>query len=403
MHIGLDRLTAHLEQHHRGQRVGLLCHQASVASDGRHAIEILKTNTAWQLTTFFGPEHGIEGLAADMEDVGYGEHGATGLPIHSLYGATTASLQPSPTALDACDVLVIDLQDIGTRYYTYIYTMAFCLEACAKAGKPVIVCDRPNPIDGVTVEGPLGSTEYRSFVGWHPLPVRHGMTIGELARYFNETQSIGAELAVLEMDGWRRSGCWDKTGLPWIPPSPNMRSVDAAILYPGLCLLEGTNVSEGRGTDTPFQVCGAPWVDREDLAEVLGQFNFPGVCIASTRFVPSERKFAGKTCNGITIEVTDRHSIRPYAFGLALLYALADLDEFQWRTPQGNPPHAGLDAGPYEFNTEHPAIDLLTGGKEVRECIDGGGPWPRVQKLAGPTPENFLTARKRFLISYICT
>lgn len=405
MQLGIDQLADYLTQHHRGARIGLLSHQPSRTQAGLPATALLATNAAWTLTTLFGPEHGAEGCAADMEGVATTREPTTDLPLYSLYGDALASLRPTPAMLNNLDCLVIDLQDIGTRYYTYIYTMAYCLEACSAAGKTVIVCDRPNPLNGVSIEGRLVEPGFASFVGQYPLPNRHGMTIGELARYFNAAYRIGAALEVIPLQGWRRNWYWDDTKLPWINPSPNMRSPTAALLYPGLCLLEATNISEGRGTATPFEICGAPWIDGEVLANKLRYLHLPGTAITPITFTPDTRKFAGQHCGGIRVAITDRNAFRPYAFGLALLWTLASLHvatenpkEFGWRTPAGNPPHSGLDAGAYEFVTDRPAIDLLTGSSAVRNGIDHEMPWLLLQHLAGPTPDDFLQQRQRFLL-----
>jgi uncharacterized protein YbbC (DUF1343 family) len=380
MQLGLDQLPDYLASHASGTRIGLLCHGASVDSRGQHVTAIAAGSQTTTLTTLFAPEHGLTGAAADMEAVDTVVHEPTGCTIHSLYGSNEASLQPSAEALGQIDLLVIDLQDIGTRYYTYSYTMAYCLEACAEAKIPVVVCDRPNPINGVTTEGPVQHDGFQSFVGRFPLPVRHGKTIGELATMFND--SIHAALTVLPMEGWNRHWHWHETGLVWKNPSPNMRSSDAALLYPGACLLEGTNVSEGRGTDIPFLQCGAPWIAGSPLVVRIAECDIPGLEVRPISFTPHARKFSGEFCEGVRFHVTDRKRFRPYRFGLALLWALAQSREFGWRTPAGNPPHTGLDAGPYEFNTEHPAIDLLTGSAQVRTAIDRGADLDTLLALA---------------------
>lgn len=384
MQLGIDSLAAYLDTHYHDARLGLLCHAASVTSTGQHAVDVLGTDPKrWRLTTLFGPEHGIASRAEDMERVATTQD-PKGHTIYSLYGNSPDSLRPTAIMLANIDCLVIDLQDIGTRYYTYIYTMAFAMSACAERNIPVIVCDRPNPIGGVATEGGRGDQRFASFVGWYPLPVRHGMTIGEVARHFNREHGIGATITILPMHGWQRAWHWEDTGLPWINPSPNMRSVAAALLYPGKCLLEATNISEGRGTATPFELCGAPWIDGVQLAKKLEALCLPGIAVAPVTFTPTSRKFSGQLCGGIRCTVTDRSTFAPYQFGLALLWALHALDpaRFGWRTPQGNPPHTGLDAGPYEFNTVHPAIDLLTRGNQVRQAIDRGRGWDDIAHLA---------------------
>ncbi|MBI4366588.1 MAG: DUF1343 domain-containing protein [Deltaproteobacteria bacterium] len=384
-----------LQAKFRGARVGLVCHQASRTAQGIHAAGLLAKNSHWYLTTLFGPEHGVAAAAAqDMECVVSGRDPATGLPAYSLYGDGEASLIPTPAMLRAVDVLAIDLQDIGARYYTYIYTTAFCLQACAALHKPVLVCDRPNPIGGATLEGPLSEPGFRSFVGWYPLPVRHGMTIGEAARYFNVEHRLRADLTVLPMDGWRRDWLWDDTGLAWVNPSPNMRSLAAALLYPGLCLLEATNVAEGRGTPTPFEHCGAPWIDGPRLAREISTLQLPGIHVEPTTFCPGARKYAGTICQGVRFTITDRDRFTPYAFGLALLSVLRAFDGFRWRDPHGDLP----DDGPYEFVTDRPAIDLLTGSARVREAIDARKNWPEIAGFAGLPSETFQQRRKIHLL-----
>lgn len=394
MRLGLDRLSDHLRSRWRGARVGLLCHAASRTSDGNHAIALLADNAAWRLTTLFGPEHGMAGRAQDLERVASGRDPSTGLPVYSLYGDTPASLTPTPAMLTEIDCLVIDLQDIGTRYYTYLWTMALCLQACAAAKKPVLVCDRPNPITGVTIEGPLNAPGFASFVGLYPLPIRHGMTIGEIARYLNEAHHLGARIDVLPMEGWRREWHWDATGLVWTDPSPNMRSLAAALCYPGLCLLEATNVAEGRGTDTPFEICGAPWIDGKTLAAGLRDRQLPGIAVTPTQFTPSARKYAGQSCGGVRLTITDREAFRSYEFGLALLQTLATSNNFRWRDPQGLPP----DDGPYEFVVDRPAIDCLTGSSHVRQALAAGARWPMLRLLADPPAPDFLAQRSRYLL-----
>lgn len=377
MQLGIEQLVATLAEKFSGARIGVLCHAASVNVHGVHLLDLLANARGITLSAIFGPEHGVAGLAQDMEQVGLGVHPTFNVPVYSLYGDALASLKPAAGAVAQCDVIIIDLQDIGTRYYTYIYTMAMMLETCGATRTPVIVCDRPNPINGATIEGGLIEPGFTSFVGYHPLPVRHGMTIGELAHYFNAAYQYHAPLTVLPLQGWQRAQYWDACGMPWSNPSPNMRSLHAALLYPGMCLLEATNISEGRGTATPFEWCGAPWIDSGRLIEDLRTLQPDGIMLAPTTFTPQSRKFSGELCHGIHCNIVDREKFQSYRFGLALLVALAvqrggdtPSTRFGWRTPHGNPPHAGLDAGPYEFVTDKPAIDQLTGSAHIRTWID---------------------------------
>ncbi|MDZ4224449.1 MAG: DUF1343 domain-containing protein, partial [bacterium] len=343
-------------------RLGVLGHQASLDSKGRHILDLLiDARNEWKVTTLFGPEHGLTTQAQDMEPVASGIHKQTGLPIYSLYGHSEKELKPTEEMLSNIDTLVIDLQDVGSRYYTYIWTTTMCMEVCAKHKKEVVVLDRPNPINGVTIEGEVNQKGYTSFVGLHPLPVRHAMTIGEMAKYVNDLDDIGCDLTVVPMEGWQREWYWEETGLKWVNPSPNMRSVQEALLYPGLCLIEGTNISEGRGTDTPFEIFGAPFVNPKEVLEELEESRPAGVAFEPVEFTPGMQKWAKQLCRGIRVKVTDREIFKPYETGLAVMAALYNLyyeKGFQWRME------------PYEFIEDIPAIDLLTGGTTVRQALE---------------------------------
>jgi uncharacterized protein YbbC (DUF1343 family) len=281
------------------------------------------------------------------------------VPVYSLYSETR---EPTPEMLEGLDILVIDLQDVGTRVYTYIYTMANCLKGAAGAGVPVVVCDRPNPIGGVDVEGPVLEPGFESFVGLFPIPLRHGMTIGELARFFNERFGLGASLDVVTMDGWSRGRYWDATALPWVMPSPNMPTLDAAVVYPGQVLFEGTQLSEGRGTTRPFELVGAPWIDANRLAGTLNAYGLPGVHFRPVYFEPTFHKFAGKTCGGVQVHATDRSTFRPVLATAALLreFRAALPERFAWRDP------------PYEYEHEKTPIDILSGSSALRGQIEAG-------------------------------
>ena len=314
----------------------------------------------------------MRGAAQDMIGVSDARDPATGLPEVSLYGETLASLSPKPEHLERVDVLVFDVQDVGARYYTYAATMALCMKAAAEHGLRVIVLDRPNPIGGVQVEGGGITPGLESFCGFYPVPQRHGMTVGELARIYNTTFGIGCDLAVVSLEGWRRERYFDATGLPWIMPSPNMPTLDTAIVYPGMCLIEGTNLSEGRGTTRPFEIFGAPFVDGRVLADELGRLDLPGVVFRPCTFEPAFHKFTGERCSGLQVHVTDRRAFTPYRVGLGVLWAVRRLwsDDFAWRRKA------------YEFRDDVPAIDLLTGFPSVRETIDRGESFERVVDIA---------------------
>ena len=342
-----------------GARVALLSHPAGATTGGAASWKALQTVAGATLVRLFGPEHGIEGSAQDMISVPDAVHAASGLPSRSLYGPTRASLSPSAEDFRGIDVLVCDLQDVGARYYTFVWTACLALEAAARAGVRVVVCDRPNPIGG-SVEGERQSAGFLSFVGLHPVPVRHGRTIAELLLQYQEERSVDADLTVVPMKGWGRRRAWPAS-LPWVAPSPNMPTVDTARVYPGGCLVEGTNLSEGRGTTRPFEQAGAPYLDAERLASRLTELALPGVRFRPVHFLPAFHKFAGSVCHGVFQEVVDTDAYRPYETGLRLIESAAREapEAFRWRTD------------PYEFENR-PAIDLLTGSAEFRELVDAG-------------------------------
>src|SRR3954468_9557176 len=331
-----------------GRRVGLVCNPASIDSRIVHASDRLLQGD-WTLTALFGPQHGFRSdLQENMIESPHARDAKRRLPVHSLYSETR---QPTAEMLAGIDVLVIDLQDVGTRIYTYIYTMANCLIAARAHRIPVIVCDRPNPIGGVSVEGPMLVPGFESFVGMYPIPMRHGMTIGELARLFNEAFGIGADLDVIAMEGWRRDMYFEDTGVPWVMPSPNIPTNDTAVVYPGTVLFEGTNVSEGRGTTRPFELLGAPWVKDERFTDGLNRLALPGVRFRPTVFEPTFHKHARTACGGCQIHVLDRPSFRPVETGVALLVAFraCGRDDFAWRPP------------PYEYEHDKLPFDILAG------------------------------------------
>ena len=351
----------------QGKRIGLVTNQSAVTRDLRHAVKLLQAGRGWKLTALFGPEHGIWGEAQDMAHVDHSTDPLTGLPVYSLYGEKETDLAPRREVLRNLDALVIDLQDIGSRYYTFIYTMALCMREAAPLGLQVIVLDRPNPIDGVHLEGNIREDTYSSFVGLFPLPTRHGMTAGELAlwfkRYYADVHKLDCNLVVVPMKGWRRSMWWGDTGLPWVIPSPNMPTVYTATVYPGMCLVEGTNLSEGRGTTHPFEFFGAPWLDSFRFAERLNALALPGVRFRPHFFMPTFHKHANKVCGGVEMHVTNRATFEPYRTGLWCVKVARDMnpDEFKWRTET------------YEFVSDRLAIDLLAGTAKYRELVEAGG------------------------------
>ncbi len=344
-----------------GKRVGLITNQSGVTADGVPTWRALRGAANVRLVRLFGPEHGLAGGAVYMEAVGASIHNLSGLPVVSLYGKTAESLKPRREDLADLEAIVFDVADVGSRYYTYIWTMLLAMEACAHSRLRFVVCDRPNPIGGA-VEGAPQSTGFLTFVGLHPIPVRHGMTAGELARLFAAERRLDLDLVVCPARGWSRDVPFAATGLPWVAPSPNMPTPDTALVYPGMCLLEGTNLSEGRGTTRPFELFGAPWLDASALAEALNALAMPGVSFLPAEFRPMFDKHAGTSCQGALLRVTDPGTFRPFQTGLRILETarrLAPL-EFHWRTE------------PYEFD-DRPAIDLLTGSPRFRETLEGNG------------------------------
>jgi uncharacterized protein YbbC (DUF1343 family) len=309
-----------------GMRLGLVTNHTGRNRAGRQTIDILYKAPGVKLVALFSPEHGIRGLAD--ENVSDSKDEATGLPIYSLYGETR---RPKAEQLKDLDALVYDIQDIGVRFWTYSSTLGYLLEEAAKAKLPVFVLDRPNPIGGLDVDGPIADTDKLSFTSYHTIPTRHGLTIGELAQLFNKQRNIGADLRVIKMEGWRRSMWFDETNLNWINPSPNMRSLTEATLYPGVGLLEVTNVSVGRGTDTPFEIVGAPWIQGDKLAEYLNQRGVPGVRFVPLRFTPKASVFKDQECGGVNIVITDRAAFRPLLAGIEMALALRKLYPDDWK------------------------------------------------------------------------
>jgi uncharacterized protein YbbC (DUF1343 family) len=369
----------------RGLRLGLVANPASVTSSLQHAAVALARLRGLRLTTLFGPEHGIWANAQDLVELGHSRDPRTGLAVFSLYGDTRV---PTPEMLSGLDLVLFDLQDVGARYYTFIYTLLHLLEACQREGKKVMVLDRPNPLGGVDLEGNLLDPAYASFVGLHPLPVRHGMTPGELALLFNEERGIGADLEIVRMAGWRRSMHFEETGLPWVLPSPNMPSVDTAFVYPGGCLIEGTNLSEGRGTTRPFELVGAPWLDPWQLAAALRQERLPGVVFRPVFFTPTFQKHQGQLCGGVQVHVTDRQRFRAYLCYLVLIFHARRQDPaaFAWRQP------------PYEYELEKLPFDVLCGTGTLRDRIEAGISPRGARRAFTADLARFRGRRMRFLL-----
>jgi len=382
--IGCERLLAASSLD--GLSVGVVCNPASVDGELRHVADLFAEHRRAKLGALFGPQHGFRSDVQDnMIETGHGQDCTRRVPVYSLYSETR---EPTAAMLAGLDALVIDLQDVGSRIYTFIYTMANCLIAARKHGVRAIVCDRPNPIGGADVEGPMLVPGYESFVGQYPIPMRHGMTIGELALLFNNEFGIGANLEVIRMEGWRREMYFDATGLPWVIPSPNMPTLDTAIVYPGTVLFEGTNVSEGRGTTRPFEIVGAPWPIAERFAEAMNRTGLPGVYFRPAVFEPTFQKHAKTTCAGCQIHVLDRHKFKPVVTGVTLIEAFrtAGKNEFAWRKP------------PYEYEHDKMPIDILAGSPELREQIEGGVDARAIASSWVPAVDAFMKIRERYLL-----
>jgi uncharacterized protein YbbC (DUF1343 family) len=370
----------------RGARVGAVVHPASALPDLRHAADALYECREFQLVSLFGPQHGARGEKQDnMVESDFYWDPDTRLPVHSLYGETR---WPAESMLEDIDLLLCDLQDAGTRVYTFIYTMAYCMEACARYGKRMIVLDRPNPVNGTQIEGNLLNPEYSSFVGRFPIPMRHGMTAGELARFFNSEFGIQCSLTVVEMQGWKRQDWFDQTGLPWIQPSPNLPTLDSATVYPGSVLVEGTCLSEGRGTTRPFELIGAPFIGSRPYAERLNALDLPGVRFRPAYFEPTFQKWAGQMCGGIQIHVTDRERFEPYLTGIAVISVARSLypESFRWREP------------PYEYETKKLPIEILCGERKIVDMILREASWGEIRQSWQADIETFRRQRAPYLL-----
>jgi uncharacterized protein YbbC (DUF1343 family) len=355
--LGLERLATDERHLVAGKRIGLVTNHTGVDRELRPADEVLRAAGA-TVAAFFAPEHGVRGVVAAGGHVASTTDPRTGAPVHSLYGERT---KPEPAMLAGLDLLVYDLQDIGSRYYTFLSTLALCAQAAAEAGLPLVVCDRPNPITGLHPEGNLVAPAFTSFVGVAPLPMRHALTVGELALLLRGEFGMGGDVRVVRMEGWRRAMWWEETGLCFVPPSPNSTGVDMALLYPGTCLLEGTNVSEGRGYTKPYEQVGAPWIDGERLAAALRACELPGVRVRACGFRPFAGKYAGEDCEGVQFHVVDREAVRPAAAGVHLLAAIARLypDRLTFRLPHFDR-LAGSDGLRRDLLAGRPVADILS-------------------------------------------
>lgn len=355
---GLENLIENGHPWLNGARLGLLCNPASVTADIRHAREVIQKRFPGQLTTLFSPQHGFFAEKQDnMIESAHMTDPLSGLPVYSLYGDTRC---PTAVMFEGVDVLLIDLQDVGTRVYTFIYTLSYCMEAARETDRRILILDRPNPVGGLVVEGNLLEAEWASFVGRYPIPMRHGLTIGEAARLFNSQFGIGVELDVIPMSGWQRAMSFRETGLPWVAPSPNLPAPESAMVYPGQVIWEGTNVSEGRGTTQPFELFGAPFFDVPAMADAVGGLRHDGAVLRPCVFEPTSGKHAGTPCNGFQIHVTDPERYQPFFLSLKLLQAALRLhpDAFAWKQP------------PYEYEFEKLPIDLILGSRSLRRRLE---------------------------------
>jgi len=384
--LGIERLLDEQIALVRGQRIGLVGNQASVLPDFRHIVDVFADHGDIQLTALFGPQHGIRGDVQDnMIETEHATDPRTGLPVYSLYSETR---EPTEEMVRNLDTIVFDMQDVGCRIYTFAYTMANCMRAAAKFGKRVIVCDRPNPITGVGVEGNVTEKEFTSFVGQFEIPTRHGMTLGELAKLFNDHFGIGCELEVVKMEGWRREMWFEETGLPWVLPSPNIPTVDTCVVFPATVHLEGTELSEGRGTTKVFELNGAPFIDPYKWAAALRLFDFPGVAFRECYFQPTFQKWARQTCGGVQIHVTDREAFTPVVVGVAMVKTAYDLytDQFQWKQTE------------YEYEFGKNPFDVVSGTDKIRKQIEAGTSLDEIKAAWEPRFSEFVNVRKEYLL-----
>jgi uncharacterized protein YbbC (DUF1343 family) len=384
MILGSERLLA--SNRLKGLRVGVVANPASIDGSFRHVIDRIAAAEGVTLAAIFGPQHGFRSdLQDNMIETPHGEDQARRVPIYSLYSETR---EPTGEMLAGLDALVVDLQDIGARIYTFVYTMANCLRAAKRHGLKVIVCDRPNPIGGAEVEGPTLERGFESFVGQFAIPMRHGMTIAELARLFNAHFGLGADLEVVTMDGWSRDQYWDDTGLPWVMPSPNVPTDQTAIVYPGTVLFEGTMLSEGRGTTRPFELLGAPWIEAEPFADRMNAVGLAGVHFRPAVFEPTFQKHCKVACGGCQIHVIDRSAFKPVAAGASLIREFVGVqpDAFTWRPP------------PYEYEQDQMPIDILAGNATFREQIEEQAPLDEIVGSWTPGEEEFRRIRAEYLL-----
>ncbi|MEM2448869.1 MAG: DUF1343 domain-containing protein [Candidatus Bathyarchaeia archaeon] len=383
----------------KGKRIGVVSNHTGVTAEFEHLVDVLHFKLHLDVKAVFAPEHGFRGDMPEGFSVESYVDERTGLPVYSLYGAR---LKPSKDILDELDVLIYDIQDVGARFYTYISTLFYVLEAAGENGVEVILLDRPNPITGTCIEGPILDRRYRSFVGIWEIPVRHGMTVGELALLFDGEAGLNVNLKVYKMVGWSRGMWFDETGFPWVPPSPNMPCLTTATVYPGMCLLEGTNISEGRGTTKPFELIGAPWIDNYRLVEEMKGLPLKGVKFRPSTFIPRYHKYEGRLCRGLQIHVTDRNLLEPVKLGLAIIWAVKRIhpDKLQFNVKCYEDTLGcsvcGVDVSPTKPQARY-YFDCLIGNDVIRRLIEDGGDFNEVAKLCSEI-EHFEKIRERYLL-----
>jgi len=383
--LGLENLLSKLELI-GDARVGLVCNQSSVDHQFRHAADLLNMQRDIKLKTLFGPQHGIRGDVQDnMVETPHAFDKETGVPVYSLYSETR---EPTGEMLQDVDILIFDMQDVGCRIYTFIYTLANCMRAAKKYGKKVIVCDRPNPINGTAIAGTVLEPGYESFVGQFPIATRHGMTVCELAKMFNIEWQIGCDLELILMEGWTRDKWFDETDAPWVMPSPNMPTIETATIFPGTVHVEGTQMSEGRGTTRPLELIGAPYINAAEYSAHLNKIGLPGVYFRATHFLPTFQKHVGQVCGGAQIHVTDRHAFEPVLAGIAMIKVAYDryAENFQWKNP------------PYEYVSDKNPFDVIAGTRALRDSIEGGESLADIQVSWKEGIEKFKRIREPFLL-----
>jgi uncharacterized protein YbbC (DUF1343 family) len=384
--LGIEKLLEVNSSTLNNLGIGLICNQASVDHKFQHAADLLFEKPNINLKALFGPQHGIRGDVQDnMIETAHAIDKKTNLPIYSLYSETR---EPTEEMLKDLDALVFDLQDVGGRVYTFIYTMANAMKSCARYGKKMFVCDRPNPINGIDVEGNYLEKGYESFVGQYPIPMRHGLTVGELALLFNKEFHIGCDLEIVKMENWRREIYYDETDAPWVMPSPNIPTVESTVVFPATVYLEGTQVSEGRGTTRPFEIIGAPYIDADDLANALEKLQLPGIIFRPINFLPTFQKHSGKVCGGVFLHVVDRKIFEPVITGIAVVKIVYDLytDEFKWKVP------------PYEYVYDLNPFDVIAGTNKIRKFIEDGVDVEEIKLFWQDDVKEFQEKRAEYLL-----